>query len=203
MGLNENLKALREQKGWTQKELAESLGMSVASIVAYEQGQKKPSYDALLSLADVLETSLDRLCGVNSSPKTYTDVMRLIVKLVNCNHPIFLSGGGPDGTHASVSFERWLRDDSPTDGTVYALEEVPPAFMFYEGDEFKQRTLTTGPYAVFIDNPIFRFIGEYRKMSDLLEAGSIDRELFSMWLKKTYRKYDCPLREVDCCAPQD
>jgi len=199
MGFTENLKAMREHKDWTQKELAEKLGMSVASIVAYEQGQKKPSYDALLAIADILGASLDRLCGINRPLNTYTDVMRLIVKLAECSQPVFLSGDTGSDV-ASVSFGRWLRDDSLTGGGISVLESVPPPLMFREGDEFKRDGKTS---VTFIDNPITRFIGEYRKMSDLLGDGSIDQELFAMWLKKTYQKYDCALREVDKNAPQE
>lgn len=42
MTFGEKVKALREQQGWTQKELAERLHVSTRTVVSYERGQSYP-----------------------------------------------------------------------------------------------------------------------------------------------------------------
>jgi transcriptional regulator with XRE-family HTH domain len=37
-----NLKALRKEKGWTQQELADRMGIKRAALGAYEEGRSEP-----------------------------------------------------------------------------------------------------------------------------------------------------------------
>jgi len=59
---------LREQKGWSQTDLADSSGVSRVMIGKYERGDAVPSIEAAKKIADALEVSLDYLVGegVNS-----------------------------------------------------------------------------------------------------------------------------------------
>lgn len=61
MALNHTIKMLREQKGLTQQQLCERVGVSVLTIRNWESGAKSPSLNALRSLALTLGTSLDSL----------------------------------------------------------------------------------------------------------------------------------------------
>ena len=51
------LRALRKEKGWSQEELAEKLGVSLRTIVNYEKGQTYPRnrnlYDKIAELFDI------------------------------------------------------------------------------------------------------------------------------------------------------
>ena len=49
-----NIKERREQLGISQKELAETVGMSQSSLCDIEQGRSKPSIDTALKIAEVL-----------------------------------------------------------------------------------------------------------------------------------------------------
>lgn len=60
---SERLKALRKNHGLTQKELAESVGMTAASFSAYENGTKTPSLSVAVALSEVYNVSLDWLVG--------------------------------------------------------------------------------------------------------------------------------------------
>lgn len=60
---NERMKALREEKGLYQKELAEKLSISRASIAMYESGERIPNLESLVNIADFFEVSLDYLLG--------------------------------------------------------------------------------------------------------------------------------------------
>ena len=50
-GLVKRLKFLRKEKGVTQKQLADSLGVSLPAIVNYENAQRTPSWAVLTLLA--------------------------------------------------------------------------------------------------------------------------------------------------------
>ena len=47
------LSELRKDKGITQSELAEILGVSRTTVANYETGNRTPEYDALARLADI------------------------------------------------------------------------------------------------------------------------------------------------------
>lgn len=60
-GFAERLRQLRSQKGYSQTELANSVGMHYTHISRYERGESRPSSKALKSLADALGVSTDYL----------------------------------------------------------------------------------------------------------------------------------------------
>ena len=57
------LKAIRKNKGITQKQLAAAIGASERGIQQYELGERKPAFVVLIALADYFDVSLDYLCG--------------------------------------------------------------------------------------------------------------------------------------------
>jgi len=59
----DRMKALRKAKGVTQKQVAIGTGISERQCQEYEYGKIKPSFDALIALADYFEISLDELVG--------------------------------------------------------------------------------------------------------------------------------------------
>lgn len=59
----ENLKKLREETGVTQKQLAETIGVSQQSINKYENHNIEPDIETLIRLADFFQTSVDYLIG--------------------------------------------------------------------------------------------------------------------------------------------
>ena len=58
-----NLKALRELRKLTQAELGNRAGMGAASVSHFETGQRAPSLDSLVKLADALDVTVDTLLG--------------------------------------------------------------------------------------------------------------------------------------------
>ena len=61
--LNENIKAIRKSKGLTQEELAIKLNVVRQTISKWEQGRSVPDSDMLISISEVLETSVSTLLG--------------------------------------------------------------------------------------------------------------------------------------------
>lgn len=59
----QRLQALRENRRLSRRTLAELCGLSKNMISLYERGEKAPSVDALVSLADFFEVSTDYLLG--------------------------------------------------------------------------------------------------------------------------------------------
>lgn len=71
---SERLAVLRKERGLSQEMLAEQIGVSRQAVSKWEVGEATPDLNKLLSLADVLDVSLDDLCGrqevVNTIVKT-------------------------------------------------------------------------------------------------------------------------------------
>ena len=60
-----------------QAEFAERLGVTGASVSAYENGIRQPSFDILIKIADILRVSTDSLLGRNKNLKKTIDVSQL------------------------------------------------------------------------------------------------------------------------------
>lgn len=52
---SDNLKAVRKEKGWTQKQAAENLGIAKHNLAAYEEGRAKPRYETMEKIISVYE----------------------------------------------------------------------------------------------------------------------------------------------------
>ncbi|MDE5737849.1 MAG: helix-turn-helix transcriptional regulator [Oscillospiraceae bacterium] len=61
MELARNLKYFRESKGMTQAELGEAVGLSRSSIAKTEAGWKVPSFEKILLIARILDTTCEEL----------------------------------------------------------------------------------------------------------------------------------------------
>lgn len=61
--LAQNLRVFREMRGLTQAEVGGRAGIAAAAISHFETGQRTPSLDSLVKLADALNASVDVLLG--------------------------------------------------------------------------------------------------------------------------------------------
>ena len=59
----ERLLALRKVYGYTQRQVAQMLGISQPSYIRYENGTAQPSLESLSALADIFDVSADYLIG--------------------------------------------------------------------------------------------------------------------------------------------
>lgn len=69
MEFKDRIKKLREERGWTQDDVAKRLDVTRATIAHYETGRKTPREDTLKKLADIFNVSIDYLLG-NTDEKT-------------------------------------------------------------------------------------------------------------------------------------
>jgi transcriptional regulator with XRE-family HTH domain len=63
MNIGSRISSLRDERGWTQEELASSIGISRAALSHYEKNRREPDTETLSKLADLFEVSLDYLVG--------------------------------------------------------------------------------------------------------------------------------------------
>lgn len=61
--IGKRLKELRIEKGLSQQELGDAIGVTKVSICGYENGSRIPNIEKLSSLAEKLETTADYLLG--------------------------------------------------------------------------------------------------------------------------------------------
>ena len=61
MSFPERVVTLRKQKGWTQQQLADEVGVRVLQIRRYENGASQPTLDAIRRLALALGVTTDEL----------------------------------------------------------------------------------------------------------------------------------------------
>lgn len=98
----ERLKELRRQRGWSQRELAQKIGMSSGTVAAWEVGRNEPNYDMLRKLADLLDTSVDYLIGLSDIPSPPGKEVPWAVKLrpipVYNGASVGINGSFPDGS---------------------------------------------------------------------------------------------------------
>lgn len=62
--LGQRLKELREENGYTQKQLAEKLGINSVTYLHYEKEQREPPLSLLADLAKFYGVSVDYLLGL-------------------------------------------------------------------------------------------------------------------------------------------
>ena len=67
----ENIRSLRIDKGYTQKEIGEYLGISQNTYSQYEIGVLKYPVDVIIKLADFYNVSTDYLLGRTSRKEPY------------------------------------------------------------------------------------------------------------------------------------
>lgn len=67
----ERLKILRKEKRKTQSEIAELIGVRKLAYAHYEQGRRKLSVDALVTLAQYYDVSTDYLLGLTGERRPF------------------------------------------------------------------------------------------------------------------------------------
>lgn len=74
--LSRRIRELRQQRGISQKELAETCGILAETLSLYEHGHTEPSVRSLAALADVLGTSVSYLITGDDRPYDFPDRLR-------------------------------------------------------------------------------------------------------------------------------
>lgn len=70
------LKNLREERGFSQRELAENLSISNSAIGMYESGKREPNYETLEKIADFFNVDMNYLLGKTIIKNSYPNNLR-------------------------------------------------------------------------------------------------------------------------------
>ncbi|WP_339014155.1 helix-turn-helix transcriptional regulator [Lactococcus garvieae] len=60
---SDNLKKMREKRGYTHKELADLVGVNRVTYTNWENGNREPKFDKVIELAKILKANTDYLLG--------------------------------------------------------------------------------------------------------------------------------------------
>ncbi|SBW10145.1 conserved hypothetical protein [uncultured Eubacteriales bacterium] len=82
--LGRKLRELRQERQWTQGQVAKRIGVTASVISAYENGIRQPSYESLIKLVRLYAVSADYLLGTSGR------------RTVESQHLISLDGLTPD-----------------------------------------------------------------------------------------------------------
>lgn len=63
----ENVRRLRKERGWTQAEFAQRIGVHLNHINKIETGKYMPQFETVIEMANAFEVSLDYLAGVSTT----------------------------------------------------------------------------------------------------------------------------------------
>lgn len=77
----EQFKIIREEKGYSQSELAKHTGISQQNISFWENNKRLPSIDFCVTLAKFYGCTLDELVGLSEIPNEYKQNITLPTKL--------------------------------------------------------------------------------------------------------------------------
>lgn len=58
---NERLRSQRRKTKYTQQNMADILGVTLNAYQKYEQGERSPSFDCLVKIADIFQVPIDYL----------------------------------------------------------------------------------------------------------------------------------------------
>jgi len=87
MSIGEQIKRLRTSKKMTQSELSNRINVTKATISAYENGTRQPSYDILIKIAAFFNVSTDYLLGLEKPSVNYEGLsdreIRAIMNIVD------------------------------------------------------------------------------------------------------------------------
>lgn len=66
----DRIKQLRKQKGLTQKEMAEAVGVGVSTVAMWESGKRTPNFKLLNDLSDLFDKSIDYILGTSDDDRS-------------------------------------------------------------------------------------------------------------------------------------
>ena len=162
---SERLKELRAQTGKTQKQSAQFEESTPATISAYENATKNPSLDVVMNIAKKCHVSLDWICGFSDEKGISLNTCADILKLL-------FEIGLLDGIELDNGF---FKD------TGYDPRQIDPDLSYQ-------------PFMMiyFNDTTINDALAKSKQMFDLYQNGTIDEEVYRLWVEKTLKEYNMP-----------
>ena len=170
----DNLCALRKARNEEQRSVAAKVGISASALSAYEKGQRAPSIDQAIRLADYYGVSLDDLCGLSSGAPampdnaTKADVARMVTALCESGMLIELDPIDKIGIrncinlHSKGLVSKWSGESTSVHGMLLAI-----------GGSW-----------------LYKFAEKYKGLLKLYYDGDIDKEVLQAWKEKKFAEYE-------------
>lgn len=76
MDFGERLRWCRDKKGYTQKFVAEKIGIKNNTLSSYESGKRQPDYETLKKLSELYEVNIDYIITGNSNTHSSDDMWK-------------------------------------------------------------------------------------------------------------------------------
>lgn len=112
--ISDNIRFYRKQKGLTQEQLSEAMGVSTAAVSKWEQGQSLPEIGMLMELADFFDVSVDALLGYKLRANDRKSVSERL-KMLRCEERL---------DEALAEAEKALQKFPNSFSAVYAAADV-------------------------------------------------------------------------------
>lgn len=156
----DRLKELREIKGITQQELADTIGVSRVTIGTYEKGTATPQTETLIKISKNYNVSMDWLCALSENEKnndleTYADLFQQIIHI-----------------STAMSKEVLMPDTFDTEPATKFKISTPVEGI--EASYYIQITIT--------DETLHDTMNDYLTMKNLHKKGTISDKIFNDWL---------------------
>lgn len=79
MNLSERIQTIRKQKGISQEELANEIGVSRQAVSKWESGQSQPDLDKVIALSEYFDVTTDYILkGVDETANTHTMASKIL-----------------------------------------------------------------------------------------------------------------------------
>lgn len=99
MKLEDKLKLLRKQNGYSQEQLADKIGIARQTVSKWENGQTVPELNGLILLSKLYGITIDRIikdddqCNILLSPKADISIQEIIEFLIAAKHNTYAAKG--------------------------------------------------------------------------------------------------------------
>ncbi len=159
----EKIKELRNDLKLSQAGFAKLIGTNQSTLSAYENGDRLPPYETLITIAQACQVSLDWLCGLGdtksrtSTLSTYTDLIKILL----------------------------LLNDAPEIWKEFNLKNYP-------ADNFLQTPYSTLLLEIN-DIHLVNFYEEWQEISSIRKKTPSGDKLYDIWLKDVYERFDFKL----------
>lgn len=164
--LGARLKELRKQLKMHQPRFAKLIGVSTATLSAYETGAKNPSIGVLKAISEKCNVSIDWICGVehDTRPHTLGDIARFLFVLEDAFSVVMQL------SDIAVPCDR-------SDRNAYFTND-------YEG--WKRDTVALS----FNSSELEKFLDDWKIFSQLFKNGTVDPDIYEQWKISYTRKLD-------------
>lgn len=160
--LGTRLKLLRKRLKVNQMQFSKMISISSATLSAYETGVKNPSLAVLKNIAETCNVSIDWLCGLSEKES-----------LSNSNDIKTYS----DIIKILVEIEKYISIN------CNLFEDIDIPYIYQYCNKESQSEI------IFYDKVIARFVNDWKKMIDLHSSGTIDDNLYSLWVNQQLDLY--------------